>query len=835
MSSDVAQLCVIYALELCDCLNDDTPPETVKENTEYIQVSLSQLKQRERADVIASIRTQLADKDSGARTCQLLGLDPPSRAGDDVAWVADGVIAEMLDALGETGYGADAIASMFDLLVMKTPTEHILYRRLLRERLKFSEVDYNAALRDARGRNGSTPAKPKQFDLSGALDAYEILKQRHEDYLMDCIKNPHAPEPDWLELIKEIISKSKMQESDVEIFLNEVGKPPFLVKRKKTALKNHWRAVHAGQQMLMGSAVVGSTEKPESWPYAEQNGKLVYLTERSFHDNVTITSTPIADFCASITHEITDEANSRIFLLAGRAVRGGDFSVEIEAEDFGNDRKLKGVLDAASGSLDPVRAGMAKHLGASIKLLTKENERKKIKRYRRTGWDGEGLFLIPGKPRPGIEVQLTRKPPYRVSDDKSLDFGIEALDALLESMDPQRATIAASLIFQAPLARLVNWENERYAVFISGRTGSLKTSFVQVLMSIYGHGFMQDELLVKWGEGATANAMMGLATMSHDMPFLIDNYKPSTGGGARAFVSLIHNIVEGGEKDRMNRSAQLRESKPLFCWPICTGEDVPDSDPASLARILVVPFAWQRGEDNDALTKAQKFSEHLPAVGHSWLSWLESEDGQVTAREIAAGFEERRSAWSAILKSIRQDIVNPLRVASNLASNELAWEIVCKHPRLGAMAEKYKEAHGRGLREIVAVAMAEATAEALEATRYLTALRELLAVEQIAIPDMDAVVSDKEKQRLVGWRDSEGIYLMSGIARKSVEMLIGDLNGVSSLALNKQLYNLGMIASRNKGRYTKAKRINGKVEQVLHLTAGALDASGEEKDEEIPF
>ena len=551
-TTDTAQLCVIYSLELCDHLDNDEYPETIQESADYVKILLSQLEQAERASVIASMRARLADRQNGARACVMVGVDAPAQAGDDTAWVVDGVIVEMMNALPDNGVGPDAIASLFDLLALKTPTEHIAYRRLLRERLDLGERDFDAALGDAlkRGKVKSEPGG--SFDLQGALDAYEVLKQRHEDFLMDCIKNPHAKEPEWLELIKEIIGRSRLNDGEIDVFLDRVSAPPYIVKRKKTALKNEWRKARAGQQIL-NAANVG--ERPPTWPYDIKAGRLVLLSEPRGYESDVITATPIADFRASISHEITRESGDKIFNIDGLAIRGGPFSLEIAAEDFGSDNKLRARIDAASGSLDPVRARMGNHLGPAIKLLTKQNECKKIKRYERTGWMDNGRFLIPGRPQTGIEILLKRKLPYRVDGDASLCIGLEALDSLLASMTPERATVVATVAFQAPLARLAGWENERYAMFVAGRSGSLKTTFVQTLMCIYGPDFTDDTLLTKWGEGATNNALMGKATIPHDMPFLIDNYKPSTGGGAKAFVGLVHNIVEGGEKERMNRAS----------------------------------------------------------------------------------------------------------------------------------------------------------------------------------------------------------------------------------------------------------------------------------------
>lgn len=636
--------------------------------------------------------------------------------------------------------------------------------------------------------------------------------------------------PDLYEQVKETIRQTgHLNNTDIEKVLVEVErKPAPLAEKCRTELRQIWQA--ARKFVQSGGVFVVRPERTETWPYDVKGGRLVYLTERIFYDTVTIQQMPVADFHARIVSQITNEDKTRTFLVKGNAVRGGPFQFEMDAEEFGNDRKLKAVIDAASGALDPVRAGMGKHLTAALQLLAGDGMTQ-YKRYRRTGWV-DGRFLIPGREPDGVLVELPHKPPFSISKDANLSHGLGALEALLKSMTPERSAVAVALVFQAPLSKLAKWENERYAIFISGRTGSLKTSFAQVLMCIYGRRFIDDEMLVKWGEGATANAMMSMATSAHDMPFLIDNFKPSTGGGARAFIGLIHNILEGGEKDRLNRASQLRDTKPIFCWPICTGEDVPNSDPASLARILIVPFLWQHGEDNDELTKAQMFAEHLPAIGGAWLDWLETDSGRKTVLRIATKFPGYRSTWSKHLRTLRDDSVNTLRVASNLASNQLTWEIMCEHPAIGPLAHEFKDAHLTGLRDIVALAMSTATAEALEATRYLATIKELVITGQAEIIRTDGARND----RVIGYSDYGGIYLLPKITRNAVERLLSDnLNGISQSALHKQLDGQGFIASHNKGTFLKTKKIAGESVRVLHLHEHALEEADEPEPEQIPF
>lgn len=343
---------------------------------------------------------------------------------------------------------------------------------------------------------------------------------------------------------------------------------------------------------------------------------------------------------------------------------------------------------------------------------------------------------------------------------------------------------------------------------------------------------MSDHLLVKWGEGATNNAIMAMATHAHDLPLLLDNFKPGTGGGVRAYVNLMHNMLEGGEKDRLTRAAVLRETRPVFCWPLVTGEDTPDCDPATLARILVLPFAWQRGQENSDLTKAQELAAHLPSVGAAWLAWLESDHGRARAKKAGADFVDSRALWAQVLRGLDSDMVNILRVASNLASNELAYALLCDHPDLGELFTAHKDTHQGGL-ETIAGTMAESTTHALEARAYLDALRDLLSAGRATLAESTAIAQPplkEDRQGFIGWSDGAGgAYLIPSVTREMVERLIGRerLGHLSNSALYDQLGELGAIATHDKDKRQKTVKIAGHAKKVLHITATALSVGSE--------
>jgi hypothetical protein len=623
-----------------------------------------------------------------------------------------------------------------------------------------------------------------------------------------------------------------------------------------------WQAAvaHAREtdRRARAAAAVDDPVEVEGAPYAADDRRIYRLTYGLSPEgqSLVVKRAIVADFTVRIVEEARGEDGRTWFTLQGQTAAGRPFTVELSTDDFADDRRLQAALTQAAGARSPVRAGMAGHLRPAIQLLT-TGELRHVRRFERTGWaeveakveakpesepepqpepqsSPQPAFLIPGREPSGVIVRLPRKLPYRLDRGADLGLGLAAFEAALTSLEPWRTTVVAAALFQAPLARLAGWQGERYGIFITGRTGCLKTSVTQALLAIYGAGFLQDEFLLKLGEGATRNAIMGYATQAHDLPFFLDNFKANTGDGGRGLVNLIHNLLEGGDRERMLGAGDVKESRPIHCWPVFTGEDVPADDPATLARVLVVPFEWPHGADNPRLTAAQAASAHLPAVGRAWLDWLASAAGREVAAEAGRQLPALRRRQVAALRSLRGDMINPLRVATNLATNALTWWALGQHPQLGPLAVRYATEHAAGLAR-VAEEMAERTSQALEAIRFLDALRGLLVSGRcVLVPRGEEATVAPE--RVIGWQAEDGsAYLAPALARAAAEAVLGDdgLNGISNQALYSQLASLGLLASQDADRRTKKLRAGPLTGNVLHLTAAALQEAGDEFEEEV--
>jgi hypothetical protein len=356
-------------------------------------------------------------------------------------------------------------------------------------------------------------------------------------------------------------------------------------------------------------------------------------------------------------------------------------------------------------------------------------------------------------------------------------------------------------------------------------------------MTLFGPGFLEDSALIKWGEGATRNAMMQMAASVWDLPILFDNYKPNTGFGNRDFVNLIHNIIEGGEKDRLSRASKLQESKEIYSWPVCTGEDVPDSDTASVARLLLVEFDYVAKGWNHDLSLAQTKPWLLNEIGTMFIYWIASEEGKDAARFIVENKDDRLKATNEFVLQKYPKMVNSLRVSKNLQKIVDMYELLCKSPVIGPVMESYQEEFWSGYMRILTI-MHESTNEAFEANHFIETLKALVDSKRAVLLPKDQNLralylvdefkfnKDQAFQRLIGYEDADHVYLIPKLARSTVDKFGGrdGLNGISNRALFSQLVGMGIVEDlNNSGKASSLVKVDGKVMRVLVISKPKWD------------
>ena len=550
--------------------------------------------------------------------------------------------------------------------------------------------------------------------------------------------------------------------------------------------------------------------------YFEKNGN-IYFMKPAADEKIPVL---VCRCAARIVEEIYLEDGETLFRIEGETATGRRFRFEISAKEFSEDKTLKAALMNAAGSDIYIRSGMMRHVGPAITYISDPEQIDRHTQYKRTGWLDKSTFLIPGRELTRDELVLERDLPFELTASADLETGLKALHELACAQPLTASTVALTTLFTAPLAFHAGWHNNRSGAFITGRTGSLKSSFAGCAMCLYGPEWINDQTWISWGD--TVNAIMSICVQAHDLPILIDNYKPVVHAGARELIRLIHSIFEGGEKRRLNRNSERRQHRKTLTWPIITGEDVPDSDASTIARMLIIQFPVAGVDNKTHITYAQENSQHLCAVGGAWLDWLTTPEGQTAANEAGEKFNRYRARWSRKLSEATPGMVNVQRVATNLSINQLTWECMTACPALADFCTNMASHHAAGL-EVVGQNMGERTRESLEANRFLDTLGDILASKKFILLDRFSDATNPG-DLVLGWQDESQIYLLMKPAIKAVTDYLGKdgLGLISERTLYKQLDDIGAIAEKGGKTVTKFVRCSNQPVRVLILKRGAV-------------
>lgn len=192
-------------------------------------------------------------------------------------------------------------------------------------------------------------------------------------------------------------------------------------------------------------------------------------------------------------------------------------------------------------------------------------------------------------------------------------------------------------------------------------------------------------------------------------------------------------------------------------------------------------------------------------------------------------FEDRRAAWAKDLRSRRRDMVNPLRVASSLALNELGYEAAQACDALAPALASHAEAHAEGLSDL-AGQMASYGGESREAHRYIEALDQAISSGRAVVKPLGKEPAGYEAEHFIGWDGSatgkDVLYLLPGPAREAAEEMLAargaGLGGISERSLYAQLEDLGAFRAQGAEHTAKQKWTAGKNHRCLWLRRSLL-------------
>lgn len=387
---------------------------------------------------------------------------------------------------------------------------------------------------------------------------------------------------------------------------------------------------------------------------------------RKFESNGTEKDpSPITNFTATvICEEYIDDGTGnreRCVRMRGSLMTGQPLpEISVPTKDW---TTIKTWLHKGWG-FRPVVYGEERHVLQCISLCGQEAPERT--QYTHTGWAngaaGKLMFLTPHGPR-GTDVSQSafdeiarvaapeKLKGYCIPETATEHQVREAFAWIERFLDCGKLEATAPLMAAMFLAPLSSFLNLDFALFLTGHTGSHKSSLVAAAMAVWGPRWSKDTLPLSFN--ATANAMEAMAFHAKDLPLPIDNYVPNVKGtGQDVLKRISHSFADHSGRDRMNARAELVAAKPFRSFCIITGEDVPYGAGAGATnRYYIVPMQRDtlRLVDLEAVQEAGWSGRMAPAMTH-YLGYLtkKMEDpewiGKIVAYQYRLEKEARRAA-----------------------------------------------------------------------------------------------------------------------------------------------------------------------------------------------
>ena len=515
----------------------------------------------------------------------------------------------------------------------------------------------------------------------------------------------------------------------------------------------------------------------------------------------------VCDGYCVITEETRNEKGEATFTLEGAGSNDGHkFKCTVAGMDFADKRRLRGILMSHFGARNKIRdlcAEMIQDLTLDVKKMIS---------VKAPMWINNKL-AIPGLDDTGFKFEMSRRIPADLSTGNE-KLGMDSIDLIFKTWPADKAAILLTTSFASPVC--ARWfPEDRFGIGLVGTSGrGFKTEAMKHALSLYGECFLREKSLVRWGEGATGTAVQLVATACGCLPTGIDNYKGTQKDGPAKFVSIVHVLLEGRERERANRNAKLQDTNEYTTTLIATGEDLPE-EASTMARLI--PIEWSTKPNLVNLTRLQEINKNLPAVGRVWCNYISGIDIDMDR------WIEDRSTFVTLANE--SGCVNSGRVGTTVSILKTIWELLLDSP-LKSVIKKYNKDFEKGLASLL-VETSTATEKATEAAQFVETLRELISSGKCTV--LDRPVQNENDLNVIGWRLGEGdndmgkVAILPILARDAVRRVLGpQAQVISATSLYRQLQEGGYITTGNDGQRVKTKRRRNKTIRVLVFNEGIL-------------
>jgi hypothetical protein len=294
-------------------------------------------------------------------------------------------------------------------------------------------------------------------------------------------------------------------------------------------------------------------------------------------------------------------------------------------------------------------------------------------------------------------------------------------------------------------------------------------------------------------------------------------------------TQLVQNYGDGVGKGRLNSASELRATYPIRGVLISSGEDQPEGEASTLARILSVEIG-KGAVHLGRLTRLQTTDgPYLHLLTIDYLQWL------LTQGELGEEPRDLHHATRANILAKLKDVehaTNPGRVATNVAALYVSWVVFC---RFLVSRGHWTQARGddwllQAKTDLLALAkrQLDLTTGERYSNLFLEAVQGLLASGRAVLVDAERETHTVEPgQVVIGARAHDGLYLVVETTYNEVSKTTraaGGTVGYSKKALGQLLHQDGLLIVDDKlPSYTVQKRINGVRAWCWRLHPSVLD------------
>jgi hypothetical protein len=482
------------------------------------------------------------------------------------------------------------------------------------------------------------------------------------------------------------------------------------------------------------------------------------------------------------TETIAKKASEFTFKGVG-ARDGRKVCFTVPAGDMSEASKFRSAMINAFGAAN--RLGkLTYEIVQNITLNTIKKRRIEV-----PAWYGP-IPLVPGMNlADDIEFKLSPKTPVEVYNG-DLNAAKHVLRDML-GLHKYAPIIVATVLGAPAFAR---WRvDDRFGLALWAGTGTQKTTTTQLVLAMFGIGYLDDACVLKHGikVGGTAVGTMEVFVLAGIMAQILDNVKTVDPRDSMQYFSVIHGVIEGGDKVRGKKAGGIRDNSAFKCTPIITGEVKPEEASTS-ARVLNLD--WSRPDENK-LASVQANTDVLPVVGYHWLKYLSE-----TRLDLIDGFAVARTKY--VTKFTAERYTNPGRLATIYVMLRSVWKLLCDSP-MGDVFAEFTDEFVAAIDEAI-IAQGKAVTDETEVERFLTGIRELISSAPSCLESDSDSQTGRYLGKVIGRKIGDTIFLLPKLERLKIFS-----QAPSVASLGKELNDRGLLKLNDKPHIQSKQTVGG--------------------------